>query len=374
MERSIQGAQVRFAVVGLGHIAQAAVLPAFENAENCELSALVSGDDTKLEILSKRYGTKTAVRYDGYDELLRSGQVDAVYLAVPNHLHSTYAIKALERGVHVLCEKPMAPTEQECLDMLAAARTGGAHLMIAYRVHFEHVNLRAIRWVQSGMIGEPRIFSSVFSQTVREGNVRLMPIDRGGGTVFDLGVYCINAARNLFGAEPSSVFATSLWRADEKLRECDLATNALLEFPRGARAQFCSHFAAHRSSDLRIVGTEGEIQVHNAYEYAKPISCSLTRRDGERRRWTLPQRDQFGPQLYYFATCIQANQHPEPDGFEGLADVRVVQAIYQSARTRKPVAIEPDGMGAHQKLSADQAIRRPSLPKPDEVHASGPTE
>src|SRR5919106_1583704 len=199
--------QVRYAVVGLGHIAQVAVLPAFGNARrNSKLAALVSGDPVKLEELGKKYHVEQRYSYDRYDEMLKSGEVDAVYIALPNSLHAEYAIRAAQAGVHVLVEKPMALIEEQCERMAQAARDARVKLMVAYRLHFERANLEAIEVARSGRIGEPRAFNSTFTMHVVPGNIRVQSA-LGGGVLYDIGIYCINAARGLFRDEPVEVRA-----------------------------------------------------------------------------------------------------------------------------------------------------------------------
>ena len=137
--------RVRYAVVGLGHIAQVAVLPAFEHAQkNSVLSALVSDDPAKLAKLGRKYGVKNLWTYAQYGECLRSGQIDAVYIALPNDMHHEYVLKTARAGIHVLCEKPMALSEKECQEMIRVCKQQGVHLMTAYRLHFERANLKAI--------------------------------------------------------------------------------------------------------------------------------------------------------------------------------------------------------------------------------------
>ena len=165
--------RVRYAVVGLGWIAQETVLPAFAQAENSELVALVSDDPAKIASLSQRYGVQSSYSYAEYDNCLNSGEVDAVYIALPNHLHQEYTVRAANAGVHVLCEKPLAVTVAECEAMIRAAQDHNIKLMTAYRLHFDQANMQAVEIVNSGKIGNPRIFNSVFCQQVAEGNVRL---------------------------------------------------------------------------------------------------------------------------------------------------------------------------------------------------------
>ena len=154
MPRTQRDRPVRYAVVGLGWIAQSAVLPAFEHArKNSRLAAFVSGSPRKLEQLGRRYGVDQRFSYEQYDECLRSGEVDAVYIALPNHMHHEYAVRAAEAGVHVLCEKPLAVSEAGCGEMIRAARENSVLLMTAYRLHFERTNLEAAEQVRSGKIG-----------------------------------------------------------------------------------------------------------------------------------------------------------------------------------------------------------------------------
>src|SRR5688500_10039610 len=176
---------VRYAVVGLGHIAQVAVLPAFAHAtRNSRLTALVSDDPAKLKTLAKRYRVPHTFSYDDYEACLE--EVDAVYIALPNSLHAEYTIRAAKAGVHVLCEKPMAVTESECRRMVDACRRNRVKLMIAYRLHFEEINLKAVDLVRRGRIGEPKFINSSFAMTVRANEIRTKK-DMGGGTLYDIG-------------------------------------------------------------------------------------------------------------------------------------------------------------------------------------------
>ncbi|MGH7233279.1 MAG: Gfo/Idh/MocA family protein, partial [Nitrospiraceae bacterium] len=146
--------RVRYAVVGLGHIAQVAVLPAFAHAaKNSQLAALVSGDPAKLTHLSAKYKVKHTYSYREYDRCLKDGQVDAVYIALPNSMHCEYATRAARAGLHVLCEKPMAVTEHECRTMIRAAQRADVKLMIAYRLHLEQANMTTVEIARSGKLG-----------------------------------------------------------------------------------------------------------------------------------------------------------------------------------------------------------------------------
>lgn len=354
--------KVRYAVVGLGHITQVAALPAFAHAKrNSELVALVSDDEAKRRKLGRKYGVRLLATYDEYDALLRSGEVDAVYIGLPNHLHKDYTVRSAEAGVHVLCEKPLAVTVEDCEAMIAAAERNGVKLMTAYRLHFEKANLTAIETVQSGKIGEARFFSSVFSMNVEEGNIRLHPIAMGGGTLYDIGIYCINAARYLFRSEPEEVFAWSANNGDKRFRDCDEMTASVLRFPGERLATFVTSFGAAPTATYRIVGTKGDLRMDSAYEYAEPMKMTITVGEKSRER-TFPRRDQFAPELIYFSDCIQTGRDPEPSGREGLADVRIIEGLYRSAREGRPLRL-PE-FQKRKRPTIEQEITVPPVRKP----------
>jgi predicted dehydrogenase len=364
--------RVRYAVVGLGHIAQVAVLPAFAHAENSELAALVSDDAEKLDRLGRRYKVKTRFSYDRYDECLRSGDIDAVYIALPNHLHRSYTERAAQAGVHVLCEKPMAVTEADCLSMIRVAEENGVKLMVAYRLHFEEANLRVIDLVQRGKLGDARLFDSVFTMQVKEGDIRLSPRELGGGTLYDIGIYCINAVRNIYGAEPMEVVAFSSNNGDPRFGQCEEMTSAILRFPGRERlASFTCSFGAADVSSYRVVGTQGEVAMDPAYEYAGELVQRVTL-NGRTRERKFPKRDQFAPELVSFSECILTGANAEPSGWEGLADVRVIRALYRSADSGQPVTLEP--FEKDDRPSLDQLLSRPPVDKPELVNTESPSE
>jgi predicted dehydrogenase len=354
-----QRRRVRYAVVGLGHIAQVAVLPAFAHAaRNSQLVAVVSDDRTKRREIAKRYGIGQTFSYDEYDECLRA--VDAVYIALPNSMHAEYTVRAARAGVHVLCEKPMAVTVDECRQMIAACRRAKVKLMVAYRLHFETLNLAAMDLARRGKLGELKYFNSSFSMTVRRGDIRTKRAF-GGGTLYDIGVYCINAARNLFRAEPTQVSAISVNSGLATLTEIDETTAATLRFGNGQVATFVTSFNAADVAAYRIVGTKGSLHADPAYEYAEGLKYELTVA-GKMMRKTVGTRDQFAPELLYFSDCIVKDREPEPSGEEGLQDVRIVQALYASARSGRPVGIRP--FVKRIRPTTRQRISRPGVRKP----------
>jgi len=363
--------KIRYAVVGLGHIAQVAVLPAFRNASaNSVVTALVSDDPEKLEKVGRKYGVKHLYSYGQYEECLRSGEIDAVYIALPNHLHLDYTVRAAESGIHVLCEKPMAVTARDCERMIRAAARNNVRLMIAYRLHFEEANLNAVEMVRNGVIGEPRLFSSVFTMNVKEGDIRLQK-RLGGGTLYDIGVYCINAARYLFRAEPIEVLAAVASKGGRRFSEVEEMVSATLRFPDERLATFTCSFGSSDVAEFRIVGTKGDLRLDPAYEYAQKLEHTLTI-NGKKQRRTYVKHDQFAPELIYFSDCIIKRRIPEPSGVEGLADIRIVEALYKSARSRRPVKLVP--MEKRQRPTKKQNINKPGISKPTVVKATPPSK
>jgi predicted dehydrogenase len=361
--------KVRYAVVGLGWISQVAVLPAFSHAKtNSELRALVTQDPVKAKRLSKKYQVPFTHTYEEYDRLLKSGEIDAVYIALPNSMHHTYAVAAAKAGIHVLCEKPMALDEAECQAMIAAANENNVKLMIAYRLHFERTNLEAVEAIRSGTIGQPRIFSSIFTQQMAVANSRLSS-RLGGGPLWDIGIYCINAARYLFQCEPEQVYALAATSADKRFSEVEESVTAILRFPDARVATFCCSFGASDVSEYQVVGTKGNLRADPAYDFARSLKLNVTI-NGKTRERVFPASDQFAPELLYFSDCILNDRNPQPSGKEGLADVRIIRAIYESIAMKKTVFIEPVDVQARPGM--EQEIHRPAAPKAKLINAQSP--
>ncbi|MBD3884483.1 Gfo/Idh/MocA family oxidoreductase [Phormidium tenue FACHB-886] len=358
--------KIRYAVVGLGWFAQASAMPSFEHAENSELVALVSDDPTKREELGKQYNIQDTYSYEQYEDCLRSGKVDAVYIALPNHLHCEYTVRAAKAGIHVLCEKPMAVTPDECQTMMQAAKDNQVKLMIAYRLHLEEANLQAVETVQSGNLGEPRIFNSVFTQQTKEGNIRLRK-ETGGGTISDIGIYCINAARYLFQAEPIEVFATSANNGEERFSEIDEMTTAIMRFPADRLATFTCSFGASTVSHYQVVGTKGDLRVDPAYSTQGEIKHTLTI-EGEKQERSFESHDQLAAEFVYFSDCILQDKDPEPSSEEGLIDVQIICALEDSIKTGSFVQL--DNLERDRRPTEAQTINRPPLQEqPDLIHA-----
>jgi glucose-fructose oxidoreductase len=355
--------RLRFAVVGQGYFAQNAILPAFNHArQSCELVALFSDDEKKRDKLGKKYRAAFALPYEEYDDFLRSGEVQAVYIALPNHLHKDFTVRAARAGVHVLCEKPMAVDTDECEAMIDACEENRVKLMIAYRLHLDRANLSAIEEIRRGRIGDPRYFTSAFSFLLKPDNVRGEPTDRGGGPLYDIGTYCINAARYVFQAEPTEVVAMTSHRPEKPgLEEIEEQVSAVLRFPEDRLATFVSGFGAADVGRFTVVGTKGVLTLDPAYSYTDKITLSIESEKGGRKQ-VFSKADQVAAELAYFADCVRNDREPEPNGWEGYHDVAIINAIHESARTGKSVPIKLEDR--RQRPTGKQAMRKPPVKSP----------
>ena len=193
---------------------------------------------------------------------------------------------------------------------------------------------------------------------------------RAAGTLHDIGIYCINAARYLFRDEPEEVLAASGNTGERRFREVDEMTSATLRFPGGRLAQFITSFGSTGVMQYRVVGTKGDLEVLNAYDYDNDLSHRLTV-NGKTREKTFPARDQFAPELIYFSDCVLRDREPEPSGEEGLIDVQIIRALYRSAETGRPVKLD---LGDKRKRpTMKQEIRRPRVREPQLVKTRQPT-
>ncbi len=362
------GTKVRYAVVGLGWISQAAFMPGVEHTGNSEMVALVSGHDEKAEELGQKYGIKKLYSYENFGSLLASGEVDAVYLATPNFDHVQLAVQTLEAGVHLLLEKPMAVSVEECERIIAASEESGAKLMVAYRLHHEPGTLKAIERVRAGEIGKVKFFNSSFSQPVSGHNHRA----KNGfwaGPVPDMGPYPLNTVRNLFGAEPIEVFAFGV-NTDPRFNFDDTVA-VTLRFEKSRVASFVLSYSGGDVDDYRIVGERGDLYSNPAFQVGSAMEHELTV-DKKKSSESFKTTDHFGGELKYFSNCIIEDRRPEADGEEGLLDIRVLVAIEKALETGQPQALTP----YHRKRRPDpnQVETLSKVKEPELVGAYKPTE
>ncbi len=360
--------KVRYAIVGLGSISQEAMMPGVDHTGNSEITALVTSDPTKAKELADKYNVEHTYSYEQFPVLLRSGEIDAIYLGTPNWRHAEFAVPALEAGIHVLLEKPMEVSSEQAERIIGAQKVAGAKLMVAYRLHFEPATVDAIEKVRSGELGDVHIFSSTFSQVVDAENHRAES-GLNAGPVLDMGPYPINAARNLFEDEPTEAFAVGLRHPEAGFGDFDDTVSVILKFPNNRIAQFTISYYGNKLDSYVVVGTKGSLELNPGYMYGKPLEQYEVIGQKESHE-SFKNTDHFGGQMKYFSHCILNGEEPEPNGAEGLADVRVIEAIHRSMKSQQWEKI--DRVDVTRRVSPDQAESLRAQSAPEMVNTSSP--
>lgn len=336
----VRSKSVGYAVVGLGHIAERAVLPAFRHAQKSRLIALVSSDGKKAQRLARKFGASSGCTYDRFEECLRNPEIEAVYIATNNGTHLEFTRRAAMAGKHVLCEKPLANTSEQCRQMIEACRRADVKLMTAYRKYFEPSSVALKKLIESKKLGHLKLIHSAFTFNLPKEQVWHLSRElAGGGSLWDVGVYCVNAVRWLTGLEPLEAAGYS-WNSDPgRFHEVDESIAFQLKFPGGLYVQASSSFGAARASFIQVHGEKGWAAADPAFAYAED-----KRFFGQiGGRWfakTYGPSEEFHLELDHLADCIRRNREPQPDGVTGMRDVAVMEAIYEAARLGHPVAIE----------------------------------
>jgi predicted dehydrogenase len=362
--------KIRYGFVALGDIAQEAMLPGVEHTGNSTIAALVTGDPVKAGRLAERYGVAHTYSYEQFPELLQSGNVDAVYIATPNWRHAEFVLPALTAGIHVLVEKPLEIDSARCQQIVDAQRASKAKLMVAYRLHFEPATVAAIERVRNGELGQVHLFTSTFAQVVDPANHRATS-GAAAGPVLDMAPYPVNAVRNLFGAEPTEVSAFGSRHANSGLGDFDDTVTVMLRFPEGRLAHFAVSYYGNAIDAYTVLGTKGSLQVQPGYTYGKSLEHFLTV-GAKEDKISYKNTDHFGGEMKYFSDCILHDIDPEPDAEEGMADVRVLEAIQRSLATGQVQTLA--SFARSKRIDPDQVVRLGALKPPEPVHASSPSK
>jgi predicted dehydrogenase len=336
-----------YAIVGLGHLSLNQILPAFAKSKNSRPTALVSGDRTKALKVAAQYGIKESSVYDyqTYDRLAENPEVQVIYIVLPNSMHLEFVQRGAKAGKHILCEKPMATSSSDCEKMIAACKTAKVKLMIAYRQQYEPMNRAIVKMVREGKLGALRSFVSSNSQNQGDPSQwRQKRALAGGGCLPDVGIYCLNAARFLTSEEPSEVWGTLYQpKNDPRFAEVEATCSFTAVFPSGLIATCNTGYAAHRSQFLRLEGDKSWVEMSPAFAYTGLKLQARELKDGKDTTFepTIEAVDQFAEEMDHMSLCVQQNLDPHTPGEEGLQDQRIVEAIYESAKTGKPVKLNP---------------------------------
>jgi predicted dehydrogenase len=326
---------IGYAAIGLGTISDI-FMRACAKSQTAKITALVTGHpETKGKKYAAMYGIpeSSIYTYETFDRIRDNKGVDAVYVGLPNSMHREYTVRAAQAGKHVLCEKPMAISSAECLEMIAACRKANVRLMIAYRVHYEPTHLEAQRIIQSGALGQLQAFEGAFGFDAQPNQWRLTRKFGGGGSLMDVGIYPMNEIRWLTGEEPIEFTAVATTRdhATGRFAEVEQTLDWTMKFPSGIVAALGCSYGVNMQGFLRIHGNKGSLEIINAYSYQ---GAHLSTIGGDIHANTITQGDDtlhFQIEAEHFANCIRTGAVPKTPGEEGLHDLLAIESIYKAA-------------------------------------------
>jgi glucose-fructose oxidoreductase len=337
----LPGKKVGWAVVGLGNLAINQILPAFAKTSRARLVAFVSGRPPKANHLAQVYGveTRNIYTYEEYDKLADNPAIDVVYVVLPNSMHAEYTIRALKAGKHVLSEKPMANTPGDCEQMIAAAKAARRKLMVGYRLRYEPFNQALIKMARDeSEMGPTRVILAEAGFNIGDPKQwRLRRPMAGGGSLMDIGIYALNAARYLSGEEPVEVNAMMhSTPGDPRFVEVEENINFQLRFPSGVLANCVSSYGVGLNR-FRVFKPRGSFELEPALSYSG-LNMRVLRGSGVEER-NQPVRDHFALEMDHFSECVQNDTEPLTPGEEGLRDLRIMTAIYEAAREGRAVKL-----------------------------------
>ena len=337
-----EGGPVRFAVVGLGGFSRERALPAIEQTTFCEVTTLVSGSPEKRDAVADEVNADHAIDYDAFTDGVAEDAYDAVYIATPPAFHPKYTETAAEFGKHVLCEKPLATDAEHAQQMIDVCEANGVTLMTAYRLQTEPAVRRLREVIADGCIGDPVQVYGGFSvkllETVGPDTWRLDPEFAGGGALIDLGIYPLNTLRYLLDCDPVAVRG-ELTSEHEAFDQVEEHVAFQLSLPDGVTASCTASFNAQKTSQLQVLGTDGQIWITAPFGGEVPqdvlVECGEVRTE-----YTGEPVDEVIEEFDYFAHCIITGETPEPDGYDGLTDLEIIEAIYGAAEMERTVEID----------------------------------
>jgi predicted dehydrogenase len=330
---------IRWGVMSTANIGRAAVVPAIAASRSGRVEAVASRDVERARVFAGAHGI---ARWHGrYQDLVDDPEVDAVYVPLPNSLHREWTLRALRAGKHVLCEKPLALTEDQCLEMDAAAREAGVTLMEAFMYRFHPRTEQVASMVRGGALGTVRAIRSTFTfRLTRPGNIRMDP-GLGGGALMDVGCYCVNVSRTLAGAEPVAVQAQANWA--ESGVDAEMA--GILRFPDGLLAHFDCALTTERAESFEVAGEAGFLRVPSAFlPGTADAAIEEHRGRGERTDHVVPGADEYVRMVEHFADCVRTGAAPRYGAREAALNMRTIEALYRSARAGGAVVTLP-GVG-----------------------------
>ncbi len=335
------GKKLGWAVVGLGSLAINQILPAFDKCEQSKVVAFVSGHPDKANKLALRYGVnpKNIYNYLNYDSIRDNSEVDIIYIVLPNSMHAEFTIRGLQAGKHVLSEKPMANTPADCQAMIDAGRKANRKLMVAYRCRYEPFNQEMIRMARSQELGQLKVFLGDTGFKIGDPTQwRLKKAMAGGGSMMDIGIYSLQAARYISGEEPIEINAMSYSTpGDVRFKEVEETVTFQLRFPSGVLANCTSSYGYSGQARFRAVTTDGWLELEPAMWYTG--NRMRVYRGNSLAEITIQPKDHFASEMDHMSQCVMNNTEPLTPGEEGLRDLKLITAIYEAARSGRTVKV-----------------------------------
>jgi predicted dehydrogenase len=332
-----QPRKLGFALVGLGGLSTGQLAPALQRTQHCRLAAIVTGTPSKIPVWKNRYNIpdKNVYSYDTMEQMADNPDIDVVYVVTPNGLHGEHTLKAAKAGKHIFCEKPMEVSVEKCEQMIAAVRKAGRMLGVGYRCQYDPNHLECRRLAMEKVFGELKSIEAGFSRPITANEWRMKKALAGGGPLMDVGIYALQTCRFVSGREPLEVSAKFGPITDPvKFSEVEQSVEWEMTFPGGLKTKCRTNYEKNDVRGFTVTAEKGTFGLDPAYNYN---SSRGTRSDGQ--AINLPAVNQFAAEMDDFAQCIMANKPSKVSGEEGLRDVKIMMAIYESARTEKPVKL-----------------------------------
>lgn len=323
------------ALVGLGGYAGGQLAPALQQTEHCYLAGIVTGTPSKAVSWKEKYNIpeKNIYNYDSYDSIKDNPDIDVIYIVLPNNMHAEYTIRGFAAGKHVICEKPMAITVEDCDKMIAASKKAGKVLSIGYRLHFEPYNLEMVRLGTQKIYGDVKKITGGFGFKAGPSQWRLTQKYAGGGPLMDVGIYVIQGMCYTSGMEPVAVTALEGKKTDlERFKEVEQSLTWQFEFPGGLIGEGKASYADNMNF-LKAEAEKGVFELTSAYNY--------TGQKGNTPEGAMnfPHINQQARQMDGFALSVRNNKPSIVPGEMGRRDVKYLQAVYEAMRTGKRVKI-----------------------------------
>ena len=313
-------------ILGPGHIATRAVIPAIQQVPDARVLAVASTNKERAQAASTQFGIERT--YSSYQALLDDPDVHAVYIALPNHLHREWTIRAAQAGKHVLCEKPLAMNAAECDEMIAVCQEANVHLMeaVMYRFHPRMIHLRHM--LTAGELGDIGFLHAAFSFSFNApANYRAYP-EFGGGALLDIGSYCVNAARWLIGTEPQDMQAYVSYS-----RNLDVSTSAILCFERDVFAHIQCSFAAAEHQVIEVVGNTGAVTAPLAFTaWRDDPTVLMVQRGTVVDRMEFAPADPYQAMVVHFTACVLGQTSLLYPPEDGRATVYVLDTLKDVAK------------------------------------------